>query len=125
VILDTNALSAVADGDTALEPLLQRASRLSIPVIILGEYRYGISQSRERSLYEQWLIESLPDYSILLIDEETAIHYAAVRAEMKKAGTPIPSNDAWIAALCRQYALPLLSRDAHFDSVSGLRRIAW
>jgi predicted nucleic acid-binding protein len=125
VILDTNALSAVADGDTALEPLLQRASRLSIPVIVLGEHRYGISQSRERSLYEQWLIESLPDYSILLIDEETAIHYAAVRAEMKKAGTPIPSNDAWIAALCRQYALPLLSRDAHFDSVSGLRRIAW
>lgn len=125
MILDTNALSAVADGDTALEPLLQRASRLSIPVIVLGEYRYGISQSRERSLYEQWLIESLPDYSILPIDEETAIHYAAVRAESKKAGTPIPSNNAWIAALCRQYALPLLSRDAHFDSVSGLRRIAW
>jgi tRNA(fMet)-specific endonuclease VapC len=125
VILDTNALSAVADGDTALEPLLQRASRLSLPVIVLGEYRYGISQSRERSLYEHWLIESLPDYSILAIDEETAIHYAAVRAEMKKAGTPIPSNDAWVAALCRQYALPLLSRDAHFDSVSELRRIGW
>jgi len=44
---------------------------------------------------------------------------------MKKAGTPIPSNDVWIAALCRQYALPLLSRGKHFDSVGGLQRIAW
>jgi len=87
VILDANALSAVADGHTALEPLLQRASGLSIPVIVLGEYRYGINQSRERSLYEQWLIESLRDYSILPIDDETAIHYAAVRAKLKKAGT--------------------------------------
>jgi predicted nucleic acid-binding protein len=125
VILDTNALSAVADGDASLEPLLQRPSELSIPVIVLGEYRYGIWQSRERKHYEQWLEESLPNYRILDIDEETAVHYASVRAEMKKAGTPIPMNDLWIAALCRQYALPLLSRDKHFDSVNGLQRIAW
>jgi len=125
LILDTNGLSAVADGDASLEPLLQRPAELSIPVIVLGEYRYGIWQSRERKHYEQWLTQSLPNYRILDIDEETVIHYASVRAEMKKAGTPIPSNDVWIAALCRQYSLPLLSRDRHFDSVTGLQRIAW
>jgi predicted nucleic acid-binding protein len=125
VILDTNALSAVADGDPALEPLLQRPSELSLPVIVLGEYRYGIWQSTERKHYEQWLMESLPNYRILDVDEETAVHYASVRAETKSAGTPIPSNDVWIAALCRQYGLPLLSRDKHFDSVTGLQRIAW
>ena len=125
MILDTNALSAVADGDTDLEPLLQRSSELSIPVIVLGEYRYGIWHSRERSHYEHWLTESLPNYRILDIDEGTTVHYASVRSEMKKAGTPIPSNDAWIAALCRQHVLPLLSRDKHFDSVKGLQRIAW
>jgi len=125
VILDTNALSAVADGDAALEPLLQRPLKLFVPVIVLGEYRYGIWQSRERKHYEQWLTESLPDYKILDVDEDTTIFYASVRAEIKKAGTPIPSNDVWIAALCRQHGLPLLSRDRHFDSVSGVRRIAW
>jgi tRNA(fMet)-specific endonuclease VapC len=125
VILDTNALSAIADGDPALEPLLQSPSEISLPVIVLGEYRYGIWQSRERKHYEQWLMESLPNYRILDIDEETAVHYAAVRAETKRAGTPIPSNDVWIAALCRQYGLPLLSRDKHFDAVTGLQRIAW
>ena len=125
MILDTNALSAVADGDASLEPLLQRMSEPSIPVIVLGEYRYGIWQSRERKHYEQWLTEYLPDYRILDVNEETAVHYASVRAEMKKAGTPIPTNDVWIAALCRQYTLPLLSRDRHFDSVNGLQRIEW
>lgn len=125
MILDTNALSALAEGDVSLEPILQRPSEISIPVIVLGEYRYGVWQSRERKRYEQWLTESLPNYRILEIDEETTIQYASVRAEMKKAGTPIPSNDVWIAALCRQYSLPLLSRDRHFDSVNGLQRIVW
>jgi len=125
VILDTNALSAVADGNTALEPLLQRPLQLFVPVIVLGEYRYGIWLSRERKHYEQWLTDSLPDYKILDVDEDTTVHYASVRAEMKRAGRPIPSNDVWIAALCRQHGLPLLSRDRHFDSVSGVRRIAW
>lgn len=125
MILDTNALSAVADGDVSLEPLLRRPLELSIPVIVLGEYRYGIWQSRERKHYEQWLTDSLLNYRILDVDEETTLHYASVRADLKKAGTPIPSNDVWIAALCRQYALPLLSRDRHFDSVAGVQRIAW
>lgn len=125
VILDTNGLSAVADGEPALEPILRRASEIAVPVIVLGEYRYGIQQSRDRKRYEQWLTESLPNFRVLDVDEATAISYATVRHELKKAGTPIPSNDAWIAALCRQHAFSLLSRDRHFDLVRGIERIDW
>jgi tRNA(fMet)-specific endonuclease VapC len=125
VILDTNGMSAVADGAPSLEPILREASEVAVPVIVLGEYRYGIRQSRDRQRYEDWLAESIPNYRVLNIDEETAISYAAVRSELKKAGTPIPSNDVWIAALCRQHSLPLLSRDRDFDLVRGLRRIDW
>ena len=125
MILDTNGLSALADGEPALEPLLRRASQVAIPVIVLGEYRYGISRSRNRVQYEQWLAKYLLSFRILSIDEPTTISYSAVRRELKKAGTPIPSNDVWIAALCRQYSLPLLSRDRHFDAVSGIRRLDW
>ncbi|HLJ25915.1 MAG TPA: PIN domain-containing protein [Candidatus Angelobacter sp.] len=64
-------------------------------------------------------------FRILDIDEQTTISYAAVRRELKKAGTPIPSNDAWIAALCRQHSLPVVSRDRHFDAVPGLKRLHW
>jgi tRNA(fMet)-specific endonuclease VapC len=125
VILDTNGLSALADGEPALKPVLRRAAHVAIPVIVLGEYRYGISQSRNHIHYEQWLAEYLPSFRILDIDERTTISYSAVRRELKKAGTPIPSNDVWIAALCRQHSLPLLSRDRHFDAVSEITRIDW
>lgn len=125
MILDTNGLSAVADGDTALEPLLRKAPQVAIPVIVLGEYRYGISQSRDRSRYEQWLSEYLSKFRILEIDEQTTVSYAALRIELKKAGTPIPSNDVWIAALSRQHSLPVVSRDRHFDAVPGLKRLHW
>jgi len=125
MILDTNGLSAVADGDPGVEPMLRDAAEVAVPVIVLGEYRYGIQQSRDRQRYEQWLTEYLPHYRILDVDDETASRYAVLRYELRRAGTPIPSNDVWIAALCRQYSLPLLSRDRHFDSVRGIHRIDW
>jgi tRNA(fMet)-specific endonuclease VapC len=125
VILDTNALSAVVEGDANLESLLREANQLAIPVVVLGEYRYGVSQSRNRKFYEQWLAEYLPNFRMLDLDERTTIPYAAVRTELKSAGTPIPSNDYWIAALCRQHAMPVVSRDRHFDLVPGIRRIDW
>lgn len=125
MILDTNGLSALAEGDSGLESVLRKASQLAIPVIVLGEYRYGISQSRHRADYEHWLAEYLPNFRILDVDERTTISYSVVRGELRKAGTPIPSNDVWIAALCRQHALPLVSRDRHFDTVSGVNRIGW
>jgi tRNA(fMet)-specific endonuclease VapC len=125
VILDTNGLSAVAEGESALEPILRKAAQIAIPVIVLGEYRYGISHSRKRKHYERWLAEYLPTFRILDVDERTTLSYSAVRTELKRAGTPIPSNDVWIAALCRQHSLPLLSRDRHFDAVAGIRRLEW
>ena len=89
MILDTNGLSALADGEAALEPVLRRAAQVAIPVIVLGEYRYGISQSRNHIHYEQWLAEYLPSFRILDIDERT-ISYRAVRSQLENGGTPIP-----------------------------------
>ena len=125
MILDTNGLSALADGDTSLEPILHRASQLAIPVIVLGEFRYGISQSRYRAQYDQWLSEYMRAFRVLGIDESTTTFYAKLRAELRRAGTPIPANDVWIAALCRQHSLPLISRDRHFDAVPGITRVKW
>jgi len=125
VILDTNGLSGMADGDPALEPVLSRATELAIPVIVLGEYSYGIAQSRNRVRYESWLREIAAVCRILLVDEATAAEYARIRGELKRTGRPIPGNDVWIAALARQHAMPVISRDQHFDSVEKLKRIGW
>lgn len=125
MILDTNALSAAADGDPAALEVVASAERLSVPVIVLGEYRFGIAQSRHRTDYENWLREWVDAVTVLDIDEETTHFYAAIGLELKRKGKPIPANDLWIAALCRQHALPLLSRDRHFDLVAGIQRVEW
>lgn len=125
MILDTNALSALADGDPALKPVVMQASQVAIPVIALGEYRYGILHSRDQARYERWLAEYLRHFRILEIDETTTVAYSLIRSELRKAGTPIPSNDTWIAALGRQHSLAILSRDHHFDLVHGSNRVNW
>jgi predicted nucleic acid-binding protein len=125
LILDTNALSAAADRDPGALEVVAMAERLAVPVIVLGEYRLGISQSRRRTEYENWLREWVEAVTVLNIDEETTRHYAAIGLELKRSGKPIPANDLWIAALCRQHSLPLISSDRHFDLVRGLERIAW
>ena len=126
MILDTNGVSAMADGSPRLDILLRKAPALAIPVIVLRRiYRYGIAQSRYRRRYEEWLESLLIHCRVLRVDEGTATEYATIRGEVKRAGTPIPANDAWIAALARQYAMPVISRDEHFDSVPKLQRLSW
>ncbi len=100
MILDTNALSAIADGESGAVKWFSSAARVAIPVIVLGA-------------------------TVLDVDEETARWYAELRIQLKEAGTPIPSNDAWIAALGRQHTMPILSRDRHFDLIKGLKRLDW
>lgn len=125
MILDTNALSAWAEGDVSIEPVLRSATEVVIPVIVLGEFDYGIRQSRHFQRYADWLDANLSSVEIALIDRDVAHAYGAVRLELKQAGTPIPINDTWIAAVARQRGLPVVSRDAHFDEVPGVRRVAW
>jgi len=125
LILDTNALSAAADREPTALKVVAGAERLAVPVIVLGEYRLGIAQSRHRKDYENWLREWIAAVRVLDVDERTTHHYATIGLELKGMGKPIPTNDLWIAALCRQHSLSLLSRDRHFDLVAGLRRIDW
>lgn len=125
MILDTNALSATADNDPGVGAFLARADVVAIPVIVLGEYRYGIAQSRRRDDYEEWLQGLLNDCMVLDVNEPTTRFYAEINLELKRLGKTIPTNDLWISALCRQHSLPLLSRDRHFDSVPGNKRLEW
>jgi len=125
VILDTNALSAFADGVAAVVQHIATADELHVPVIVLGEYRFGVATSRRRREYEAWLARGRAFWNVLPIVEETATHYASLRQQLRKAGESLPANDIWIAALARQHDLPVLTRDTHFDAVSGLTRLSW
>ena len=125
MILDTNALSAMADGDDALAVKLTGTAVLALPVIALGEFRFGIMASRHRKVYEAWLAEHLPLFDVLPADAETAAHYATLRHELKRLGRPVPENDLWIGALALQHRQPVVSRDQHFAAMPGIRAVAW
>jgi tRNA(fMet)-specific endonuclease VapC len=125
LILDTNALSAAADREPEALRAVAHAQQIAVPVIVLGEYRMGIAKSRYRSEYETWLADWIAAVTVLNIEERTTHHYAAIGLELKRRAKPIPANDLWIAALCRQHQLPLLSRDHHFDAIPGILRIDW
>ncbi len=125
MILDTNALSALLDKDAALLKAIQESRELALPVIVLGEFRFGINVSRRRDEYLAWLRRDLSLFRVLPVVEETSVYYAAIRSELKASGSPIPANDAWIAALARQHRMPIVSRDTHFDKVENIERFAW
>ncbi len=125
MILDTNALSALAQKDRDLLARLGDARRLVVTLISLGEFKYGIAHSRLRDELEDWLQSFLQRVEVFCPDVGTLPHYVDVRSELRQAGTPIPANDCWIAALVRQHRLPLLSRDQHFDLVDDIRRLEW
>ena len=125
MIVDTNALSAFFDAEAGVVRRFERADDIAVPVIVLGEYRFGLLGSRKRQVREEVLDRFVRAARMLEVTDATSRHYAAIRHDLRVAGTPIPVNDTWIAALARQHALPVLSNDTHFDAVRDVRRIGW
>ena len=125
MILDTNAVSALFVGDLALERLLSSAPRHELPVIVIGEYRYGLARSKSRRTLLPLLEELIAQSTILEVEIATAAVYAVVREDLRARGTPISENDIWIGALAVQHGLDVASRDTDFDYITGLRRRTW
>lgn len=123
MILDTNVVSAFAEDNPHIREAIAAAPGPFLPVIVLGEYRFGLMTSRDRDVRLAWLVEISRYWTILEISADTAVHYAEIRQKLREQATPIPANDTWIAALARQHGLPVLSNDPHFDVVPGIQRI--
>jgi tRNA(fMet)-specific endonuclease VapC len=125
MILDTNAVSALAMEDAGIIKVLAASERHHLPVIVIGEYGFGLAGLRRGRELQKWLELLVSENIVLSVEHETATHYARLRTELQRAGTPIPANDLWIAALAREHGLPIVSRDAHFDRVRGIQRLGW
>ena len=125
VALDTNAYRAAAEGDAKTVEILRRAEDVRLPFVVLGELRAGFAAGTKGRRNEAKLTEFLnsPRVSITYADEQTTHHYAALFAELRRQGAPIPTNDLWIAALVVQHDLLLLSGDAHFAKIPRIVRL--
>jgi tRNA(fMet)-specific endonuclease VapC len=123
-LLDTNRLSDFFRGDEDLSKTLERAVEVWIPFGALAEVKAGFLSGRKRTENEAALHAFLqqPGVGTLYADHETADVYAQLFAQLRRAGTPIPANDIWIASLSVQHHLTLLTRDRHFDKVPQVLR---
>lgn len=122
IFLDTSAYSAFLRGHHEIKQRIQRAETIWINPIVLGELRAGFIRGRQRQKNEDLLTQFLssPRVHLASVGEETAERYAVILNALWRAGSPIPTNDLWIAASVMQYGLILLTTDAHFLKVSQI-----
>lgn len=125
VALDTNRYVDFARGDAAVVATLETAEEVLVPLIVIGELRAGFAMGSRAVANEgglrRFLLRSGVD--VLCPDEQTTHHYAAIYRQLRAQGTPIPTNDMWIAALVLQHGLVLYARDVHFDHLPQLPRL--
>ena len=125
LLLDTSVVVKHFRYPTAVVNKLAEYEELYLPQPALGELYYGAYRSGrlERSLAQ---IERFLDaVDLLAADKETSVFYGQIAAGLARAGTPIPQNDIWIAALARQTGLPVATTDDHFDRVTNLAVLKW
>jgi predicted nucleic acid-binding protein len=124
VALDTNRITDLFRGDAKLAAQLEICEEVWVPVIVLGEIKAGFYGGTERHRNEALLNRLLakPTVEVLLAGRETAEQYARLFVQLKRAGTPIPDNDLWIAPLVLEHNLLLLTRDQHFERIPQLMR---
>jgi tRNA(fMet)-specific endonuclease VapC len=123
--LDTNRYVDLCSGVPATVELVSTSESVLLPFVVLAELRAGFALGRRGAENERVLRLFLlkPGVSVLYADEQTTHHYAAVFRQLRRQGTPIPTNDIWIAALALQHNVWLHDRDAHFDSLPQLLRV--
>ncbi len=124
VALDTNRLTDLFQGDFGLAEQLAGCEQVWIPLVVLAEIKAGFYGGSQRSRNEALLQRLLakPTVGVLLPGRETAEHYARLFVQLKRAGTPVPDNDLWIAALALEHDLVLITRDQHFGKIPQLLR---
>jgi tRNA(fMet)-specific endonuclease VapC len=125
IALDTNRYIDLCRGEPSVIETVELADEVWLPFIVVGELRAGFAVGTQGTRNEAALGRFLlkPGVAILYADSQTTQHYANVYRQLRKQGTPIPTNDMWIAALALQHSLVLFARNAHFDALPQLTRV--
>ncbi len=125
VALDTNRYVDLCRGASQTVSLLEEAEVIVLPFIVIGELRAGFALGRRTAENERILRRFLAKdgVRVLFADDQTTHHYAMLFRQLRTQGTPIPTNDMWLAALVLQHNLALHARDKHFDHLPQLVRV--
>ncbi len=120
--LDTSAYSHFKRGQAPAVEALSRSTWVGVPAIVLGELRTGFllgdRVERNHAELDRFLANSVVE--VLDVDDEAATVYAEIVVALRHAGTPLPTNDIWIAAIAAREGVPVLTYDQHFTSIARI-----
>jgi predicted nucleic acid-binding protein len=123
ILLDTNAYAAFMLGEAAVVEAVAHAERICLNSIVLGEllggFAAGSREAKNRAELARFL--DSPRVEVVPVTAQTADHHALVYLGLRRKGQPIPTNDLWIAASALEHGAALLTHDAHFAQIDGLR----
>jgi tRNA(fMet)-specific endonuclease VapC len=121
-VIDTNIYVAFKRNYPSACNVIRRLDFIGIDITVMAElnagFRGGTKEVKNRNELELFL--NNPRVHILNHEPETAEFYSLIFHDLKKHGTPIPTNDIWIAAVAMQHGLALLTLDEHFSKIDGL-----
>ena len=119
IMMDTSAYVAFLRGNPGVKEVVQQADEIIFNPIVLGELKAGLligrNEKRNRAILKDFL--SSPRVNIAEIDAETSDRYAVIVQSLRLKGTPIPTNDLWIAASAMQHGSMVLATDKHYLEV--------
>ncbi len=123
-LIDTNIIIDFFAKDISLVDKLT-SENIKLPAVVVGELFYGAMSSTRKMQRVEQIDRFIDNFEIVSIDEFTSKYYGEIKASLKKAGTPIPENDIWIAALSIQHNLVLATRDNHFQKTYQIEVEFW
>ena len=122
ILIDTNIYSYALRGDPEVIEVLRQVSHIGFSAVSIGELLSGFKTGRREKENRQELGRFLdsPRVTLYPVNEATAEYYSLILNQLEQKGTPIPTNDIWIASVAFQHGLPLYTMDQHFSYVEGL-----
>jgi len=122
VLLDTSAYVALLGGDEAVLEAIAEASEVFMSIFVLGELWAGFLGGRKERENRERLEAFLGKPSVIVIDatRDTAEIFGRIKDRLRRAGTPIPINDVWIAAHAIEHGAETITYDRHFTFIPGL-----
>lgn len=117
MLMDTSAYSAFKRGHGEVIELVRSTSRILLPAVVVGEllagFEFGARRERNRAELEEFLAASR--VAVTPITRSTAERYAVIYQYLRDKGTPVPTNDLWIAATAMEHGAVVVTTDGHFS----------
>ncbi len=125
ILLDSTVVIHHFRQNNTITQKLFACELLYLPSVVLGELYHGAYKSTQSPKNLKLLADFLLFPTVLPVDTATANYYGQIKATLAKAGTLIPENDIWIAALAKEYQLPIATCDHHFNLVADVTVLQW